>query len=386
LPSSLLVAALFASTVAAANEPAPLFADFQLELLPTTQVVGAVLKGKTDGAALADKLDDIPYPKAVRTWRFGELVPGDVPTWTARADGILRAAMGPDAHLPHLTLELKVSEVLVLTSDTDTAARVTVHWELKDGWGNRSAQGMAMRKAQAAAGGELKLVEDLVVQALTDVPSRSSFVQATSGESATRAVLSTAKGPVTMAGCGKPATDVPGAVQSTVVIRADDRIGAGVNISPDGYIVTAYHVVHAARTLTVRHDGGEAIEATVVRVAPQVDAALLSFSGKGQCVSALPQLAAVGQDVYAVGTPSSEALAFTVTRGIISGVRELKDGVKVLQTDASINPGNSGGPLVDAKGRWLGVVSFKMVGVGTEGLGFGVPAGAVLEALEVVWK
>lgn len=384
LPSTLLAAWL--TTTALAVESPQLFAHFELALLPAAQVVGAEIKSGVDAAALADKLDAIPYPKALRTHRFGDLVTGDVASWSQRADEILRTALGAGTRLPQLSLKLRVTEVLVLSGTSHAAASVTVHWELLDGWGNRAAQGMAIRKGQGSAGGEPKLVEDLLVLALTDVPGRSSFVSAVQAQATTAALFADPTKPIVLTRCGRPATDVPTAVKSTVVVRADDKIGAGVAISPEGYVVTAYHVVHGARKLTIRQDGGEAVAATVVRVAPELDAALLSFDGTAPCVAALSGLAPVGSDVYAVGTPSSEALAFTVTRGIISGVRPLKDGRTVLQTDASINPGNSGGPLVDAKGRWLGVVSFKLVGAATEGLGFGVPAQAAIEALGVSWK
>ncbi len=76
-----------------------------------------------------------------------------------------------------------------------------------------------------------------------------------------------------------------------------------------------------------------------------------------------------GSRVYTVGCPSG--LRHTVTAGIISGYRRYGDGL-LIQTDAPINPGNSGGPLIDSRGRVIGVNS--LIIEGTEGLGFAIAA------------
>ncbi len=91
---------------------------------------------------------------------------------------------------------------------------------------------------------------------------------------------------------------------------------------------------------------------------------------------------AVGADVYASGAPRSRDLSFSLARGIVSGLR-LLNGLSYLQTDAAINSGNSGGPLVTAAGEAAAIVSFKLVGASIEGLAFGVPLGAGLNALGV---
>jgi len=72
--------------------------------------------------------------------------------------------------------------------------------------------------------------------------------------------------------------------------------------------------------------------------------------------------------VVAIGSPLG--LANTVTRGIVSGQRTLNN-IKLVQTDAAINPGNSGGPLLDRRGRVLGVNTMK-IGRGAEGMAFAV--------------
>ena len=87
-----------------------------------------------------------------------------------------------------------------------------------------------------------------------------------------------------------------------------------------------------------------------------------------------------GTDLFAVGHPLGEGLSFSVSRGIVSGFREM-DGVRFIQTDASLNPGNSGGPLLDMNGHLVAIVVWKAVGADLEGLGFGVPIQDALSAV-----
>jgi hypothetical protein len=79
-----------------------------------------------------------------------------------------------------------------------------------------------------------------------------------------------------------------------------------------------------------------------------------------------PARLAQGDPVYAIGNPAK--LRNTVTSGIFSGFEG-----KFIQTNAQINPGNSGGPLIDPKGRVLGINTKKIVGRTLEGLGFAIP-------------
>ena len=89
----------------------------------------------------------------------------------------------------------------------------------------------------------------------------------------------------------------------------------------------------------------------------------------------------IGEEVYAIGTPEDMSLNQSVSKGIVSGFRN--DGQSFIQTDVSINRGNSGGPLLDAKSNVIGVVTAKLVGMGTEGIGFAIPIQSALDALNV---
>jgi serine protease Do len=91
---------------------------------------------------------------------------------------------------------------------------------------------------------------------------------------------------------------------------------------------------------------------------------------------------AIGSRLYAIGTPWGEELAFSVTQGVVSGLRDI-DGPSYLQTDASLNKGNSGGPLLSEEGKVVAVVTRKIVGLGAEGLAFGVPITTAVRSLNI---
>jgi serine protease Do len=85
-----------------------------------------------------------------------------------------------------------------------------------------------------------------------------------------------------------------------------------------------------------------------------------------------------GTGVISIGTP--KGLDWSVSRGIVSAVRE-KEGVILLQTDAAVNPGNSGGPLINAdRKEVIGVISFALKDAAVEGLNFAVSAEQILKS------
>lgn len=176
--------------------------------------------------------------------------------------------------------------------------------------------------------------------------------------------------------------DAEQALAATVIIRTAKGQGSGVIISPDGYILTAAHVA-TQNEVKVQLYTKKIVSAEVVRLDEAKDVALLRFKDRTlthRCLKLSPRKAKVGEDVYVLGTPAGEELAFSVSRGIVSGVRQIKGG-EFLQTDAAVNPGNSGGPLVGSDGEVLAIASWKIAHKHMEGLGFGVPVEAALRAL-----
>jgi S1-C subfamily serine protease len=227
----------------------------------------------------------------------------------------------------------------------------------------------------------------LVVANLDSLTKRVAFRALFDAEAQTKPTQGYMR--ATLGACKVPPRAMPAAseqvLDSTVVVQTSNRFGSGFVLAADGYVVTAAHVVPESSATIKLRDGRE-FPGTVIRVDRRIDIALLRLAlPEGTTLSCLPVRTApvaVGADVYAVGAPTSRDLSFSLARGIVSGVR-LLNGLQYLQTDAAINSGNSGGPLVTTNGEAAAIVSFKLVGAAVEGLAFGVPLGAGLNALGV---
>ncbi len=157
--------------------------------------------------------------------------------------------------------------------------------------------------------------------------------------------------------------------------------GSGVILSPDGAIVTNYHVVEGANALKVSLSDGRTLAARVVGVDPPTDIAVLHVAAHGLTTARWADSGhlSVGEMAIAIGNPMGPGFARTVTVGVVSGLgRSLGLGYaqrafELIQTDAAINPGNSGGALVDARGNVMGINSVKIAAPGVEGMGLPIP-------------
>jgi hypothetical protein len=170
---------------------------------------------------------------------------------------------------------------------------------------------------------------------------------------------------------------------SVVVVKTDTGNGAGFLAFAPDLVVTNYHVISGARTVTVIFIEGKRTSqhsATVMAVDADNDLALLKLP---QPVTAkVLEFAAdasvrAGAEVFAIGNPGmgGTILAHTVSSGIVSSTERLLGKQRFLQTTTAINPGNSGGPLFDLEGRVIGVVSAKAIR--QENIGFAVPSSLV---------
>lgn len=168
--------------------------------------------------------------------------------------------------------------------------------------------------------------------------------------------------------------------------RSGEGLGTGIVFDKQGYILTNYHVVQGANSVSVKFFDGTQVAGRVIGSDPGNDLAVIEVSVPAETLKpvtfANSDQVAVGESVFAIGAPFG--LEFTVTSGIVSGTeRESTGGISgrpvrgVIQTDAAVNPGNSGGPLFNADGNVIGVNASIENPTGQRvfvGVGFAIPA------------
>ena len=168
--------------------------------------------------------------------------------------------------------------------------------------------------------------------------------------------------------------------------------GSGFILTEDGYIVTNYHVVEDAASVTVTTQSDESFEATVIGHDTTADMALLKVDAQNLQAVTLGSSSElmIGDMVVAIGNPLG-TLNATQTVGYISGInRQISSDnnyTTMLQTDAAINSGNSGGPLFNMKGEVIGITTAKYSGTSSsgasiEGIGFAIPIDDLKRNLE----
>ncbi len=171
--------------------------------------------------------------------------------------------------------------------------------------------------------------------------------------------------------------------------------GSGFVWNKDGYIVTNYHVIMNANKAVVTLKDGHSYKATLVGTAPGYDIAVLKIQSVKNLLKPVDlgtsKNLKVGQTVYALGNPFG--LDWTMTKGIISALDRsmyTTNGEAIrhmIQTDASINPGNSGGPLLDSKGKVIGVNNIILSPSGANaGIGFSIPIDTVKRVVNSIIK
>lgn len=161
----------------------------------------------------------------------------------------------------------------------------------------------------------------------------------------------------------------------------DGAQGSGFIISPDGLAITNSHVISGRSRMSVATADGDRLDADVLGDDPSTDLALVRLAGRDLPFAQLgdSQQLRVGQLVIAMGSPLG--LQSTVSTGVVSGVgRSMRasDGRlidNIIQHAAPINPGNSGGPLVDTRGRVVGVNT--AIIAYAQGIGFAIPSATV---------
>ena len=160
-------------------------------------------------------------------------------------------------------------------------------------------------------------------------------------------------------------TVAPGVVFIRVSAEGGRGSGSGSIIDEQGHILTNEHVVSRGGRLSVSLGGERTYAAHVVGRDPDTDLAVIKIDASAGELTVVPfadsDALIVGQKVLAIGNPFG--LDRTLTTGVISGLQRpirARNGRQIegaIQTDAWIDPGNSGGPLLDSRGRMIGINS-----------------------------
>ena len=167
-------------------------------------------------------------------------------------------------------------------------------------------------------------------------------------------------------------------------------LGSGVIVSPEGVILTNYHVISDADEIEVALVDGRKVKAKIIGGDPETDIAVLKID-----VKQLPtpitlgkiESIHVGDVVLAIGNPFG--VGQTVTSGIISAMGRDHVGINTfenfIQTDAAINPGNSGGALIDTRGNLIGInTAIYSNNGGSMGIGFAIPINLAKQVMESI--
>jgi S1-C subfamily serine protease len=171
--------------------------------------------------------------------------------------------------------------------------------------------------------------------------------------------------------------------------------GSGFVWDDKGTIVTNFHVVEGARTVTVTFHDQQTFEAKVVGLEPRKDIAVLKVEAPAKLLVpihvAKGEQVEVGQKAIAIGNPFG--LDHTLTTGVISAIGRQVQGAggvsirDMIQTDAAINPGNSGGPLLDSMGQLIGMNTMIYSKTGASaGIGFAVPVSTISRIVPQILK
>jgi serine protease DegQ len=171
--------------------------------------------------------------------------------------------------------------------------------------------------------------------------------------------------------------------------QRNSGLGSGVIVSPNGYILTNYHVIDAADDIQISLNDGTTHKARVIGSDPESDLAVLQIKADKLPTITFGQAEAlgVGDVVLAIGNPFG--VGQTVTMGIVSALGRSHLGINTfenfIQTDAAINPGNSGGALVDVNGNLVGINTaiYSRTG-GNHGIGFAIPAASARSIMEQI--
>jgi hypothetical protein len=266
---------------------------------------------------------------------------------------------GPDlSEVPQIGVAIRACEMDTKYPETDPRSGIAIHQSVSTPCMHRVAD--TLRYELAVNGGPKKY--DDVIFDILEVTKNVGVVAAQ---------------------LAPPRKDIPaiaiaanGVVVSIITSDKGDKPvarGTGFLVSTDGRIVTNYHVIKGASSAIVKLPDGAFYDVDgVVAFDKARDLAVIKAHGQNFPVVTLgdSDRVQVGEEIVAIGSPLS--LESTVSSGIVSGIRTIKEeGGKFLQITAPISPGSSGGPLFNMEGEVVGITTLYLEG--GENLNFAIP-------------
>jgi len=171
-------------------------------------------------------------------------------------------------------------------------------------------------------------------------------------------------------------------------------IGTGFFITQNGHILTCYHVVKGAGSISIKLED-KTYDADLVQVDSHNDLALLKIHGSFPALGFSPsRTASLGDEVFTVGfpNPSLQGLSAKFTKGDINSLTGIQDDPRLYQISAPIHPGNSGGALINRRGEVVGCVvstlnaktAFKISGSIPQNVNYAIKSTYVLAFLDAI--
>lgn len=249
-----------------------------------------------------------------------------------------------------------------------------------------STEGAYRADSAAVAGGETIAILNAFTQATRNLIADTTFREIVSkgGETVKGTAIKSGENIVLVTSSSKQLGSQPQDWQQGVVtVFAGRGHGSGFAIS-DNLIMTNHHVVGESNSVAIKFQNGLQVVGKVVGSNSARDVAIVKIDG------AMPKhfklsktVPAIGSDVFAIGSPRDEKLQSTVSKGIVSGIRE-EQNKPYIQSDVNVLPGSSGGPLIDKTGSVVGItVSGLFVNNAPQGINFFIPISDALKSMDV---
>jgi serine protease Do len=182
--------------------------------------------------------------------------------------------------------------------------------------------------------------------------------------------------------------DLNQVLRSVVIVQNQAKIGSGVIISDEGYILTAAHLITNAERVAVYLNSGGTVAGEVLRVDLQRDVALVKIPDKHYpCLPVMTHSPAVGSRICSLGFSLEGKNGFVMQEGKVKNNRFAQaNGPFYVQTTLDLKPGHSGGPLLNRFGQVAGIISWKIHFADSRVFSFGTPINAAQPPMKISWK